>query len=77
MENVLIESFNGHFRDECLNAHVFLSLHDARQKIDAWRIDRNEHWPHGSLGHLTPREFADRAATTGLQVAANFHFPMV
>ena len=45
-----MERFNGRFRDECLNAQVFVSLHDARQKIEAWRIDDNEHRPHGSPG---------------------------
>ena len=77
VENAVIESFNGRFRDECLNAQVFVSLHDARQKIEAWRIDYNEHRPHGSLGDLTPREFADQAAQTGLQEAPNFQLPAV
>ncbi|MDH4371288.1 MAG: IS3 family transposase [Nitrospira sp.] len=67
VENAVIESFNGRFRDECLNANVFISLHDARQKIEAWRIDYNEHRPHGSLGELTPREFVEQAALTGLR----------
>ncbi len=77
VENAVIESFNGRFRDECLNAQVFVSLHDARQKIEAWRIDYNEHRPHGSLGNLTPREFAEQAAQTGLQEGANFQLPAV
>jgi putative transposase len=77
VENAVIESFNGRFRDECLNANVFLSLHDARQKIEAWRIDYNEHRPHGSLGDLTPREFTEHAVKPGLQEAANFQWPMV
>ena len=59
LENAVIESFNGRFRDECLNAHVFVSLHDARGKIERWRIDYNEHRPHGSLGNLTPKEFPE------------------
>lgn len=77
VENAVIESFNGRFRDECLNANVFVSLHDARQKIEAWRIDYNEHRPHSSLGDLTPQEFAEQAATTGLQEAAHFQLPAV
>jgi len=77
VEHAVIESFNGRFRDECLNAQVFVSLHDARQKIEAWRIDYNEHRPHGSLGDLTPREFTDQAAQTGLQEAPNFQLPAV
>lgn len=67
VENAVIESFNGRLRDECLNANVFVSLHDARQKIEAWRIDYNENRPHSSLGHLTPREFTKQIVTTGLQ----------
>lgn len=77
VENAVIESFNGRFRDECLNAQVFISLHDARQKIEAWRIDYNEHRPHSALGDLTPREFIERAAKTGLREGTNFQFSAV
>jgi putative transposase len=58
VENAHIESFNGRLRDECLNVHQFQSLADAATAIDAWRVDYHQHRPHGSLGHLTPREFA-------------------
>lgn len=57
-DNAYIESFNGSFRDECLNTNWFLSLDDARQKIEAWRRDYNEFRPHSSLGNMTPDEFA-------------------
>lgn len=57
-DNAFVESFNGPFRYECLNTHWFLSLADARSKIDAWRPDYNECRPHTSLGWLTPAEFA-------------------
>lgn len=57
-ENGHIESFNGRLRDECLNVMQFLSIDDARAKIEAWRIDYNAHRPHSSLGNLTPSEFA-------------------
>lgn len=57
-ENGYIESFNGRLRDECLNVQQFLSLDDARDKIEAWRLDYNHDRPHSSLGHLTPSEFA-------------------
>ena len=56
-DNALIESFNGSFRDECLNTHWFLSLDDARQKIEQWRRDYNRYRPHSSLGNKTPEEF--------------------
>ena len=55
---LLIEAFNGRLRQECLNQHWFLSLDDARAKIDAWRIAYNETRPHGSLGWATPAEYA-------------------
>ena len=57
MENGHIESFNGRLRDECLNVMQFMSLDDARAKIEAWRVDYNQRRPHSSLGHLTPSEF--------------------
>jgi putative transposase len=59
-ENGMIESFNGRLRDECLNVHAFESIDDARQKLEAWRIDYNQHRPHGSLGHPTPSEYAQQ-----------------
>ena len=42
VENAYIESFNGKFRDECLNEHWFLSLAEAREKIEVWRRDYNQ-----------------------------------
>ena len=58
VQNCFAESFNGTFRDECLNEHWFTSLEDARRKIERWRRRYNEERPHSSLGELTPREFA-------------------
>lgn len=60
-DNAFVESFNGRLRDECLNTHWFLSLDDARAKIEAWRQDFNESRPHISLGFMTPAEFASSA----------------
>lgn len=48
-DNAFVESFNGCLRDECLNAHGFLSLADARAKIEPWRRQYNESCPHTSL----------------------------
>jgi putative transposase len=76
VEHAVIESCNGWLRDECLNANVFLSLHDARQKIEVWRIDDNEQRPHGSLGELTPTEFAQRQLDNRPQEEQNFSFSM-
>lgn len=58
-DNPFVESFNGSLRDECLNAHWFLSLEDASEKIEAWRIDYNQYRPHSSLNDLTPAEFIE------------------
>ena len=53
---IFIESFNGSFRDECLNINWFLSLSDAREKIENWRDEYNSFRPHSSLQNLTPNE---------------------
>src|ERR1700674_2177851 len=58
VQNAFIESFNGKFRDECLNQNWFVSLEDARRIIEAWRVDYNTVRPHSSLGYRTPAEFA-------------------
>jgi putative transposase len=60
VENAYIESFNGKFRDECLNEHWFVSLRDAQEKIERWRMDYNRNRPHSSLGNLSPEEFLRR-----------------
>jgi putative transposase len=60
IDNAFAESFNGSFRDECLNVNWFLSFDDACAKIEAWRNDYNEFRPHSSLNNLTPAEFARR-----------------
>lgn len=56
-DNPFIESFNRSFRDECLNVRSFLSLVDAQEKIENWRIEYNEDRTHSSLGDVTPREY--------------------
>ena len=53
-QNAFIESFNGKFRAECLNAHWFLTLDDARQKMEHWRRDYNEVRPHSAIGNKPP-----------------------
>jgi len=58
IQNAFIESFNSRLRDECLNEQVFLSLDDARRKIEQWRSEYNRERPHSSLGYLAPEEFA-------------------
>ncbi len=61
VQNCFVESFNGEFRDECLNEHWFTSMNDAKQTIEGWRRDYNGTRPHSSLGNQTPEQFALRA----------------
>jgi putative transposase len=56
-DNAFIESFNGRLREECLNENWFLSLEDAREKVEAWREEYNRRRPHSALGNLSPQEF--------------------
>jgi len=60
MQNGYIESFNGKFRDECLNEQWFQSLSQARDCIAEWRKDYNEVRPHSSLGRIPPSKFAQQ-----------------
>src|SRR5271154_3800358 len=64
MENGYVESFNGRFRDECLNENWFSDLADARDKIAQWQQDYNEQRPHSSLQYRTPMEFAAQSAVS-------------
>ena len=57
-QNAYIESFNGRFREECLNLNWFTSLAEAERIIEDWRIDYNQNRPHSSLNYQTPEEFA-------------------
>jgi putative transposase len=57
-QNAYIESFNGTFRDECLDENWFESLEQARQIIATWRSDYNEIRPHSSCGRMPPATFA-------------------
>lgn len=53
-DNAYIEAFNGLFRAECLNTHWFLTLADAREKLEEWRRYYNEGRPHGAIGNKPP-----------------------
>ena len=59
-DNVTVESFKGRLRQECLNENWFMSLEDARCKIEVWRIHYNQSRPHSALGWMTPSEFAEK-----------------
>ena len=65
MQNGYVESFNGRFRDECLNENWFSNLADARMKIAEWKQDYNERRPHSSLQYRTPVEFASEQKVKG------------
>ncbi len=64
-DNAFIESFNGKFRAECLNAHWFMTLDDARRKCEAWRRHYNEERPHSAIGNKVPIELVNRSAACG------------
>ena len=57
VQNAFIESFNGDFRDECLNEHWFLTLQEAQVVIEAWRREHNKEQTHSTIGDLTTLEF--------------------
>jgi putative transposase len=68
IENAYVESFNGKFRDKCLNTHYFSTLQEAREKIGRWRDEYNNFIPHRSLKGLTPHEFAAQNSTERLSL---------
>jgi putative transposase len=70
MQNGHVESFNGRFRDECLNASWFVNLADARSKIESWRRQYNADRPHSSLAYRTPEEFAKTCSELTSRMAA-------
>jgi putative transposase len=57
LQNEFIESFNGKFRDKCLNEHWFLTAPEAQLVIEAWRREYNKDWTHSTIGDVTPQEF--------------------
>ncbi|WP_417523689.1 IS3 family transposase, partial [Marinovum sp.] len=63
-DNAFIEAFNGRFRAECLNAHWFMNLEDAAEKLEAWRRDYNEERPHSAIGHKVPADLMKSAHDT-------------
>jgi putative transposase len=63
-DNAFVESFNGHFREECLDQHWFASLEEARQIIEAWRVEYNTERPHRALGQQTPAAMVEELLVT-------------
>jgi putative transposase len=70
VQNCFVESFNGTFRDDCLNLHWFTSLAAAKVEIEAWRREYNTERPHSSLKRLTPAKFAEIHQSGGLGLAS-------
>jgi putative transposase len=71
-QNGFVESFHGRLRDECLDRHWFVGLADARQTVEAWRLDYNRARPHSALGYRPPEEFRrgfEAAAITRQELA--------
>ena len=68
-QNGFVESFNGKFRDECLNENWFSNLNHAKELIEKWRIDYNTQRPHSSLNNLTPEEYTKCWENTKLKVS--------
>lgn len=60
MQNGYVESFNGRLRDECLQVSWFTSIQEARDDVEAWRVDYNNTRPHSALGHLAPAQYVAR-----------------
>jgi len=73
MQNGYIESFNGKFRDECLNEHWFTSLVQSRSVIAEWRRDYNQVRPHSSCGRIPPAQFAANHRTQTNPTAVPFN----
>ncbi len=63
-DNAFIEAFNGRLRAECLNTQWFLTLDDARKKLENWRRDYNELRPHGAIGNQAPITLLNRPVAT-------------
>ncbi len=64
VQNAFVESFNGKFREECLNEHWFLTLPEAQLVIEAWRREYNEERTHSTIGDVPSQEFI-HTITTG------------
>lgn len=76
VQNAFVESFNGKFRDECLNLHWFRSLPHAREEIGRWRSHYNTKRPHSALGYLAPTEFLTKTTAPALETLAVSTLPL-
>jgi putative transposase len=69
VQNGYVESLQGRFRDECLNANWFLHIGDAKQKIEQWRMEYNEERPHSSLAYSTQKQYAEACSDSTSSMA--------
>lgn len=76
VQNAFVASFNGKFRDECLNLHWFRSLSHAREEIGRWRHHYNNRRPHSALGYLSPTEFLRKTTAPALETFAVSTLPL-
>ena len=65
VQNAFVESFNSKFRQECLNTHWFMTLADAREKMETWRRFYNEDRPHSAIGYKVPITLVNPDGATG------------
>lgn len=77
IQNAYIESFNGKFREECLNTHWFKNLYEARDLIETWRLEYNNIRPHSALGNLTPAEYAQNLCQEPTQKVSGLTLDLV
>ena len=68
-DNAFIKAFNGRLRAECLNVHWFMTLADAKEKLECWRRDYNEVRPHGAIGNKVPISLLNPAGDPNPPVA--------
>ncbi len=79
-DNGFIEAFNSKLRAECLNAHWFMSLADAREKLEDWRRHYNEDRPHSAIGYNVPIAMHNprwRSQPVIVKIAGKFQLPAV
>jgi putative transposase len=69
-QNGATESFNGKFRDECLNLEWFRSRAEAKVVIEAWRRHYNTERPHSAIGYLSPIAYEEKHARHLVETAA-------
>ena len=74
-QNGFVESFNGHFRDECLNQELFYSRAETQVIVDRWRESYNTERPHSSLGYFAPLELLARRCINSGNLSGRTNFP--